>query len=213
MGATGFIPVPGGANTIPAAGHRLKESLPPGHHCGRGLAGRRSRRPSPRRPAVLFSRVPSVRTSQVPSSSRNSSCLSGHRVLSSLLRNGNEQGSHERPAWPQRSAGMAVDGRAPSRAPAPRMPEPRLARRRAAATLAATLLAVAVLGLIGLGVEDHLRPTSLAIDGHPLGPRRRPRPPALRRLLALRRSSCADRPARSSARAATSPPSCDATPP
>ena len=46
-------------------------------------------------------------------------------------------------------------------------PEPRLARRRAAATLIATLLAVALLGLIGLGVEDHLRPTSLAIEGTP----------------------------------------------
>jgi RND superfamily putative drug exporter len=44
-------------------------------------------------------------------------------------------------------------------------PEPRLARRRAVATLAATLLAVALLGLIGLGVEGHLRPTSLAIEG------------------------------------------------
>jgi RND superfamily putative drug exporter len=45
------------------------------------------------------------------------------------------------------------------------MPEPRLARRRATATLTATLLAVALLGLVGLGVEDHLRPTSLAIEG------------------------------------------------
>ncbi len=39
------------------------------------------------------------------------------------------------------------------------------ARRRAAAILAATLLAVAVLGIIGLDVEGHLRPTSLAIGG------------------------------------------------
>src|SRR6188472_1215081 len=45
------------------------------------------------------------------------------------------------------------------------MPEPRLAHRRAAATLTATLVAVVLLGLIGLGVEDHLRPTSLAIEG------------------------------------------------
>jgi putative drug exporter of the RND superfamily len=44
-------------------------------------------------------------------------------------------------------------------------PEPRLAHRRAAATLAATLLLIAALGLIGLGVEDHLRPTSLEIAG------------------------------------------------
>ena len=46
MGASGLFPFPGGANTIPAAGHRLKESLPPGHHCGRGLAGRLSGRPA-----------------------------------------------------------------------------------------------------------------------------------------------------------------------
>ncbi len=45
------------------------------------------------------------------------------------------------------------------------MPEYGLLRRRAIATLIATLGAVAVLGLIGLGVEDHLRPTSLAISG------------------------------------------------
>jgi RND superfamily putative drug exporter len=40
-----------------------------------------------------------------------------------------------------------------------------LARRRAGATLGATLVAVAVLGVIGLGVEDRLRPTSLEIGG------------------------------------------------
>jgi RND superfamily putative drug exporter len=45
------------------------------------------------------------------------------------------------------------------------VPEPRFARRRAAATLAATLVLVGALGLIGLGVEDHLRPTSLTISG------------------------------------------------
>jgi putative drug exporter of the RND superfamily len=44
-------------------------------------------------------------------------------------------------------------------------PEPPRARHRARATLALTLVAVLALGLIGLGVEDHLRPTSLAIDG------------------------------------------------
>ena len=38
-------------------------------------------------------------------------------------------------------------------------------RRRAAATLAVVLALVAVLGAIGLGVEGHLRPTSLAIGG------------------------------------------------
>jgi RND superfamily putative drug exporter len=38
-------------------------------------------------------------------------------------------------------------------------------RRRAAATLGATLALVVALGLVGLGVEDHLRPTSLAISG------------------------------------------------
>ena len=59
--------------------------------------------------------------------------------------------------------------------------------RRAAVTLAAVLSLVVVLGLIGLGVEDHLRPTSLAIGGtssargEALAERR------LRRLLALRR--------------------------
>jgi len=41
----------------------------------------------------------------------------------------------------------------------------RLARRRAVATLAVTLALVAVLGVVGLGVEGHLRPTSLAIGG------------------------------------------------
>jgi RND superfamily putative drug exporter len=41
------------------------------------------------------------------------------------------------------------------------------ARRRAQATIFLTLVAVVVLGLIGLGVEGHLRPTSLAIDGTP----------------------------------------------
>ena len=39
------------------------------------------------------------------------------------------------------------------------------ARRRAVATLAVTLVLATALGLIGLGVEDHLRPTSLAISG------------------------------------------------
>jgi putative drug exporter of the RND superfamily len=38
-------------------------------------------------------------------------------------------------------------------------------RRRAAATLVGVLALVAVLGAIGLGVEGHLRPTSLAIGG------------------------------------------------
>jgi putative drug exporter of the RND superfamily len=38
-------------------------------------------------------------------------------------------------------------------------------RRRATAILGVTLLLVAVLGVIGLGVEDHLQPTSLAISG------------------------------------------------
>jgi RND superfamily putative drug exporter len=38
-------------------------------------------------------------------------------------------------------------------------------RRRAAGTLAVVLSLAAVLGLIGLGVEDHLSPTSLAIGG------------------------------------------------
>ncbi len=38
-------------------------------------------------------------------------------------------------------------------------------RRRAVATLAVTLVLVLVLGLVGLGVESHLRPTSLAISG------------------------------------------------
>jgi RND superfamily putative drug exporter len=41
------------------------------------------------------------------------------------------------------------------------------ARRRAVATLVVTLLLVVAFGLIGLGVERHLRPTSLAIDGTP----------------------------------------------
>ena len=45
------------------------------------------------------------------------------------------------------------------------MPEARRARRRAVATLAVTLALVTVLGLIGLGVEGHLRPTSLVIPG------------------------------------------------
>src|SRR4051794_7650555 len=44
-------------------------------------------------------------------------------------------------------------------------PEPRLARHRAIGTLVMTLLIVAALGLIGLGVEDHLHPTSLEIAG------------------------------------------------
>ena len=39
--------------------------------------------------------------------------------------------------------------------------------RRAVAVIAATLVVVAVLGAIGLGVEDHLQPTSLAIGGTP----------------------------------------------
>jgi putative drug exporter of the RND superfamily len=43
--------------------------------------------------------------------------------------------------------------------------EERPARRRAVLTLAATLIVVVVLGAIGLGVEGHLRPTSLAIGG------------------------------------------------
>jgi putative drug exporter of the RND superfamily len=43
--------------------------------------------------------------------------------------------------------------------------EPCRARRRAAAILAAILLIVAVLGIVGLGVEGHLQPTSLAIGG------------------------------------------------
>ena len=51
--------------------------------------------------------------------------------------------------------------RASERSPMPERP------RRAAATLAATLAAVAALGIVGLGVEGHLRPTSLAIDGTP----------------------------------------------
>jgi putative drug exporter of the RND superfamily len=45
--------------------------------------------------------------------------------------------------------------------------KPRTARRQAMAILAVTLVVVAVLGAIGLGVEDHLQPTSLAIDGTP----------------------------------------------
>ncbi len=45
------------------------------------------------------------------------------------------------------------------------MPEGGTARRRAIVTLIATGVAVVVLGLIGLRVEDHLRPTSLAIEG------------------------------------------------
>jgi RND superfamily putative drug exporter len=40
-------------------------------------------------------------------------------------------------------------------------------RGRAAATLAATLAAVVAFGLVGLDVEDHLRPTSLLISGTP----------------------------------------------
>jgi RND superfamily putative drug exporter len=43
--------------------------------------------------------------------------------------------------------------------------DPRPARRKAAVTLAVTLVVVAVLGVIGLRVEGHLRPTSLAIGG------------------------------------------------
>lgn len=42
-----------------------------------------------------------------------------------------------------------------------------LPRRRAVATLAVTLVLVLALGLVGLGVESHLRPTSLAISGTP----------------------------------------------
>jgi RND superfamily putative drug exporter len=42
-----------------------------------------------------------------------------------------------------------------------------VARHRAAATLAVTLAAVIALGVIGLGVEDELRPTSLSISGTP----------------------------------------------
>jgi RND superfamily putative drug exporter len=52
----------------------------------------------------------------------------------------------------------------PISAPAP---EPARGRRRARAILALTLIAVIAFGLIGLGVEDHLRPTSLAISGTP----------------------------------------------
>jgi RND superfamily putative drug exporter len=37
--------------------------------------------------------------------------------------------------------------------------------RRAAAVLVVTLIVVAVLGVVGMGVEGHLRPTSLAING------------------------------------------------
>jgi RND superfamily putative drug exporter len=47
------------------------------------------------------------------------------------------------------------------------VPEQGLARRRAVSTLAVTLVLVLVFGLIGLGVEDRLRPTSLAISGTP----------------------------------------------
>jgi putative drug exporter of the RND superfamily len=43
------------------------------------------------------------------------------------------------------------------------LPDGALARRRAVSILAATLALVALLGLIGRGVEDRLRPTSLAI--------------------------------------------------
>jgi RND superfamily putative drug exporter len=43
--------------------------------------------------------------------------------------------------------------------------KPRPARRQAVAILAVTLVVVAVLGVIGLGVEGHLDPTSLAIGG------------------------------------------------
>jgi len=57
-----------------------------------------------------------------------------------------------------------VKERGSSPPPRPQAPE-HGSRRRAAATLAATLLAVTGLGLIGLGVEDHLRPTSLEING------------------------------------------------
>jgi putative drug exporter of the RND superfamily len=45
------------------------------------------------------------------------------------------------------------------------VPDRGLARRRAVSTLAATLALVVALGLIGLGVEDQLAPTSLAISG------------------------------------------------
>jgi len=43
--------------------------------------------------------------------------------------------------------------------------ESRGARRRAGGVLAGTLIVVVALGIVGLGVEDHLRPTSLAIGG------------------------------------------------
>ena len=45
------------------------------------------------------------------------------------------------------------------------MPERGTARRRAIVTLVVIGIAVAVLGLVGAGVEDHLRPTSLTIEG------------------------------------------------
>ena len=45
------------------------------------------------------------------------------------------------------------------------MPERGSARRRAIGILAAVGVLVTVLGLIGVGVEDHLRPTSLSIGG------------------------------------------------
>jgi putative drug exporter of the RND superfamily len=45
------------------------------------------------------------------------------------------------------------------------VPEPGRGGARALATLAATLALVVLLGLIGLGVEGHLRPTSLEVGG------------------------------------------------
>src|SRR3954454_7960898 len=45
------------------------------------------------------------------------------------------------------------------------MPERGTARRRAIVVLVVTGVAVVVLGLIGARVADHLRPTSLTIDG------------------------------------------------
>lgn len=57
----------------------------------------------------------------------------------------------------ERAGGGRIDRRAPD--------ESRPARRRATVTLAVTLALVAILGVVGLGVEGHLRPTSLAIGG------------------------------------------------
>src|SRR3954469_23362181 len=61
MGATGFFPFPEGANAIPAAGHHLKDSLPPGNHRGRGPAERLPGCSSPPpRSAVLTSLAPPI---------------------------------------------------------------------------------------------------------------------------------------------------------